>query len=71
MVKRNTMAKVFAFLALFWIVLGIIGTGVLFIFWNNQSNNDIEKVQTVSPEELKKMIDSWEIKISTNTWTKN
>ena len=63
--RKNMAAKVFAFIALFWIVLGIIWTWALFIFGNSQMPE--EKVQTVSPEQLQKMIDNMQVKV--NTWT--
>ncbi len=62
MARKNTAAKIFAFLALFGIVLGIIWTWALFIFWNSQTQED-NNIDTISPEELQNMIDSWNIKI--------
>jgi len=63
--RKNTAAKVFAFIALFWIVLGIIWTWALFIFGNSQAPE--ETVQTVEPKQLQKMIENMQVGIS--TWT--
>ena len=66
MVKRkNTAAKIFAFIALFWIVLGIIWTGALFIFGNSQTSE--ETAQTVNPEQLQEIIEN--MKVEVNSWT--
>jgi len=62
--RKNTAAKVFAFIALFGIVLGIIWTWALFIFGNSQAPE--QKVQTINPEQLQKMIENMQVEV--NTW---
>ncbi len=65
--KKNIGAKVFAFLALFWLFVGIVWTWVLFIVWNSASTKDIN-TKTISAEQIKQMIKSWKIKVETKTW---
>jgi len=55
--KKNIGAKIFAFLALFWIVIWIIGTGLLFLFpSNHQYGEEIE----LSTEQIQELIDAQE-----------
>jgi len=63
--RKNTAAKIFAFIALFGIVLGIIWTWALFIFGNSQAPE--QNVQTINPEQLQKMIENMQVEV--NTWT--
>lgn len=51
---KKTATKIFAFLALFWILIWVVGTGLLFFFgWNGG-----EEVKTITPEELQNLINS-------------
>ncbi len=69
MAKKNLVAKVFAYLALFWIVIWMIWTWMLFIFWNNSDQSQVnKKIENITPEKLKEMIKSGEIKVKTQTW---
>ncbi len=69
MAKKNLVAKVFAYLALFWIVVWMIWTWMLFIFWNNSDQTQVnKKIENITPEKLKEMIKSGEIKVKTQTW---
>lgn len=52
--KKNIWAKIFAILALFGIILWIIGTGILFIF---QSNTDYSSEVELSSEQIQELID--------------
>lgn len=47
---RNVMAKVFAFVALFWVVIGIVWTGLLFFLSSPEQDN------VLSEAELQKLI---------------
>jgi len=69
MAKKNLIAKFFAYLALFWIVVWMIWTWMLFIFWNNSNQAQVnKKIENISSEKLKEMIKSGEIKVKTQTW---
>jgi len=74
--KKNSMAKIMAFMALFWITIWIVGTWLLVIFsWSNGTVNTQEKQLT--QDELQKIINSnqsndtlnwsWD----TNTWSES
>ncbi len=63
--KKNIVAKVFAFLALFWIIIWIIWTWILFVVQSWSSK------KTISKEELQKLIKENKIKITTNSWITN
>ncbi len=57
MAKRgNFIAKFFAFLALFWIVIWIIWTWVLFLIWGGNTSS---QTQTMSYDEFQKLVESW------------
>lgn len=67
MKKKKHITKIMAFLALFWIIIWIIGTWLLIIFWWQNS-----QTQTLTPEEYEQLQElirsqSWSIEIS--TWT--
>ncbi|MDD3645801.1 MAG: hypothetical protein PHH06_00170 [Candidatus Gracilibacteria bacterium] len=51
---KKTATKIFAFLALFGILIGVVGTGLLFFFGGNGG----EEVKTITPEELQNLINS-------------
>lgn len=63
MAKNNKFTQIMAFLALFWIVIWIIWTWLLIMFWGQNTNNS----QTYTPEQLQEFINSqsWAIEIST------
>ncbi len=59
-------AKIMASLALLWIIISIVWTGLMFMLWNNNNNSEVE----LTPEqiaEIQAMINSqsWSI---TSTW---
>ena len=53
--RKNTAAKVMAFFALFAIVVGILGTAVIFIV----SSFSARQQSTLSQEDLEKLIESF------------
>lgn len=59
--KKNITSKIFAFLALFWILAWILWTWILFIVWS-WSNPETNK--QYSEEELQQLINN----IQTATW---
>jgi len=74
---KNKWIKVMAVLALFWIIVWIIWTWLLIIFWNNKSQNT---EQSLTPEQIKQLqemiktnswitISTWSINTSTGTKT--
>ena len=77
MAKQKKWVKIMAFLALFWIIIWIIGTGVLVLFSSNNTNTTDE--QTISAEQyaqLQQLLESqsWtnidsQMKIITETFT--
>jgi len=74
MKRKEMMHKIMAFLALFWIIIWIVWTGILILtsWWNNWW-----ETQELTPEqyqELQKLIQSqsWSISstwITINTWS--
>ena len=60
--KKNITIKIFAFLALFWIIVSVVWTWILIFMWGDEVTQE-EKVFT--QEEIQKLIDSWNI---TSTW---
>lgn len=64
MAKKNIVTKIFAFLALFWIFIWILGTAILFIMSPRQ-----EITTEYSAEDLQKMIDSGYFSWNIFTWT--
>lgn len=63
--KKNITVKIFAFLALFWIIASVIWTWIMIFFGNNKVY-ETEKVLT--QEDIEKIISEWKIKI-TNSWS--
>lgn len=70
---KNKMTKIMAFLALFWITIWIVWTGILILFSGNNTNNE----QDITPEQYLELQDliknnSWEnIDTKTLTWEIN
>ena len=60
MTKRNKWVKIMAFLALFWIIIWIVWTGLLIIFsgWNTQQQQNISTQDYLDLQQL----------IDTNSW---
>jgi len=52
--KKNKVTKIIAFFALFWIIIWIIGTGLLIIF----SNTSSEVPQELTQEQIQQLINS-------------
>jgi predicted adenine nucleotide alpha hydrolase (AANH) superfamily ATPase len=63
--KKNITVKVFAFLALFWIIASVIWTWIM-VFFGNNITPETEKVLT--QKDIEKIISEWNIKI-TNSWS--
>jgi len=63
--KKNITVKVFAFLALFWIIASVVWTWIM-IFFGNDTISETEKVLT--QEDIERIISEWNIKI-TNSWS--
>lgn len=61
--KKNKITKIIAFIALFWIIIWIVWTWALIIFWNNKS----EKITQSQLQDLIKS-QSW-IVTNYNSWT--
>ena len=74
MTKRNKWVKIMAFLALFWIIIWIVWTGLLIIF-SGETSYQQEDISTQDYLDLQELIDtnSWNIVIEnspseTLTW---
>ncbi|USN58342.1 MAG: hypothetical protein H6767_08835 [Candidatus Peribacteria bacterium] len=52
---KNILTKVMAILALVGILIGVVGTGILFFMGSNSSSS----TQTLTPEELNQLIQSF------------
>ena len=68
--KKNITIKIFAFLALFWIIVSVVWTWILIFMWGDEV---VQEEQVFTQEDLQKLIDSWDIKISnsgsiTSSW---
>lgn len=68
MKKKNTVAKIMASLALLWIIISIIWTSLLFIFWNNNQNVELTPEQI---QELQELMNSYSGSIETSSWELN
>ena len=67
--KKNKTSKIIAFIALFWIIIWIIWTWILIIFWNQ---NTINNSEWITEEQLQELIrsQSWMI-INNEQWDTN
>ena len=63
--KKNITIKIFAFMALFWIIISVVWTWILIFMWGNEV---VQEEQVFNQEDLQKLIDSWELQIS-NSWS--
>ena len=66
--KKNAMTKIIASLAFFGILLSILWTGLLIIFWENRQQPQEQNFTPEQLEELQQMIDSQSGSIL-NTWS--
>lgn len=67
MSKKNKLHAIMAFFALFWIVIWIVWTWLLFIFWWNSNSSE----QTLTQEqylELQEYLNSQSWAIETSSW---
>ena len=69
--KNNKFTKIMAFLALFWIIIWIIGTWIVIIFSNG--NNQSQNLTSEEYAEIQELINSQsgsinEENIETQTW---
>ena len=68
--KKNMMAQAMAWLALFAIVIGIVGTWFAVLFsgwesaWYGHSQTGGEEVQNLSQEDLQRLIDESSIEVN-------
>lgn len=67
--KRWLLPKIAAFLALFWIVIGIVWTAVLFILSPKWQIEDTSKEVQLTPEQLKQLQDLAWTWVEDSTWT--
>jgi len=63
--RKNTVAKVFAFIALFWIVLGVVWTWIMFIYGNSKSPK--KNIKEVDSKQLGEIMQNMKVEI--NTWS--
>ena len=63
--KKNLFAKIMAWLALFAIVIWIVGTWILVLFSSGQQTGYGEETQTLSQEELQRIIDQTSVEVNT------
>lgn len=66
--KRWLLPKIAAFLALFWIVIGIVWTALLFILSPKWQVEDNTKDVQLTPEQLKQLQDLAWTWLQDNTW---
>ena len=63
--KKNLFAQIMAWLALFAIVIWIVGTWILVLFSSGQQTGYGEETQTLSQEELQRIIDQTSVEVNT------
>jgi predicted adenine nucleotide alpha hydrolase (AANH) superfamily ATPase len=63
--KKNITVKIFAFLALFWIIASVIWTWIM-VFFGNNITSETEKVLT--QKDIERIISEWNMKIA-NSWS--
>jgi hypothetical protein len=56
--KKNAMTRIIASLAFFGILLSIVGTGLLIIFWEDSQQTVQQEFTPKQMAEIQKMIDS-------------
>jgi hypothetical protein len=61
--KKEMMAKIMAIIALLWITIWVLWTGLLAIFWDKYSENT--QTKTPTEKDLQNMIDNWKVRIET------
>jgi len=54
--KRNMITKIMASVALWAIVIGIVGTSLIFIFWSTASSPSYDS-ESISIEELESILE--------------
>jgi len=62
--KKNLFAQIMAWLALFAIVIWIVGTWILVLFSSGQQTGYGEETQTLSQEELQRIIDQTSVEVN-------
>ncbi len=66
--KNKIAAKIMATLALLWIIISIVWTSLLFIFWNNTQNVELTPEQI---QELQELMNSYSGSLETSSWELN
>lgn len=69
--KKNITVKIFAFLALFWIVISVVGTWIMIFVWG--WNEQVETEEVLNLDDLQKKINEWKFEITesgsiTSSW---
>jgi hypothetical protein len=65
--KKNITVKIFAFLALFWIIASVIWTWIM-VFFGDDIITETKTEKILTQKEIDKIISEWNIKI-TNSWS--
>lgn len=65
--KRDTLSKIMAVLALIWITIWVVWTWLMAILWW-ETSSPIETTQKITNEDIQKMIDEWKIKTVDSSW---
>jgi hypothetical protein len=65
--KKNITVKIFAFLALFWIIASVIWTWIM-VFFGNDIISETQTEKILTQKEIDKIISEWNIKIA-NSWS--
>ena len=64
---KNKTVQIFAFLALFGIIISIVGTGLIIFFWDTTQPENIyipEEVNTFTQEDIEKIVDEQEVEVT-------
>jgi len=65
--KKNKTAKVMAILALLWIVISVVWTGIL-VFTSSNSNN--QEAKQLTNKQIQDLLKQNKVNIKTLSWTK-
>lgn len=66
--KKNTIAKIMAFLALFWIIIWVVWTWALFMFTSNNNSSELTQEEYIELQNYINSLSGSTEKEDTSTW---
>lgn len=67
--KKNKLTQIVAFFALFWIIISLVWTWLLVIFWPKNTTTNNTKENNLTPEQIKQIQDMIKAQSWSLTWT--